>query len=205
MTFRWFRFYNDAVNDPKVQRLPPEIFKLWINVLCLASANAGRIPDLVDTAFSLRMAEKDAESGMSVLENSGLVDRDEFGLKPHNWDARQFKSDSSTERVKRFRSVSKAVTETGPDQTQTRTESERKRKISGFVVGKKNGFGNGYTIQDPDERLNRFKKTLAEAIGRDGYMVVGQASDPENPLYGRSLALCKDVAKKLGKGWPHQW
>ena len=28
---RWFRFYDAALDDPKVQRLPPAIFKLtWV-------------------------------------------------------------------------------------------------------------------------------------------------------------------------------
>ena len=38
---KWFRFYGDALNDPKVQMLPPETFKSWVNVLCLASQNDG--------------------------------------------------------------------------------------------------------------------------------------------------------------------
>lgn len=33
---RWFRFYAEAVNDPKVQRLPPDIFKA-----CLLEAMSG--------------------------------------------------------------------------------------------------------------------------------------------------------------------
>lgn len=207
MAYTWFRFYNDAVNDPKVQRLPPPIFKFWINCLCLASAGAGGVlPGVVDLAFSQRLSQKQAENYLNALVLGGLVDQTENGLKPHNWDHRQFKSDSSTERVKRFRNAARNVSETGPDtdSDQTITESER-RKVLNFVVGKKNGVQNGHTIQDPGERLNRFQKWLAESFGSDGYKIVGAALDKENPLHKRSLALCMAKTQEHGKGWPHQW
>lgn len=206
MTYTWFRFYNDAVNDPKVQRLSPFLFRFWINCLCLASANGGRLPDLVDVAFSQHLSQKQAEANLDALISAGLVDHTEAGLSPHNWDRRQFKSDTSTERVKRFRNASKALPETGPDtdSEQTIPESER-NKVLNFVVGKSNGVKNGHTIQDPAERLNRFQKWLAEALGRDGYSIVGAAMDQNSPLHRRSLDLCKAKTKELGKGWPHQW
>lgn len=82
------------------------------------------------------------------------------------------------------------------------THNQKVVNLNGFSVGRKNGES---TIKDPQERLNRFQKTLAEAIGRDGYQIVGAAADPENPLHSRSLALCQAKAKELGKGWPPQW
>jgi len=33
----WFRFYNDALDNPKVQLLPSDLFKTWVNLLCIAS------------------------------------------------------------------------------------------------------------------------------------------------------------------------
>ncbi len=41
---RWFRVYEDLVDDPKVQRLDPSCFKALINLWCLASANGGSWP-----------------------------------------------------------------------------------------------------------------------------------------------------------------
>lgn len=71
-----------------------------------------------------------------------------------------------------------------------------------FVVGK--GAASRPAL-DPGERLNRFQKTIAEALGPAGYSIVAAASDPESPLYERSVALCKAKASELGKGWPHHW
>lgn len=92
-----------------------------------------------------------------------------------------------------------------PQDMQVTTTTTKKEDSFSFMVGSKAGVKNGHTIQDPRERLNRFQKTLAEAMGRDGYSIVGAAQDPQNPLYTRSLALCKAKAEELGKGWPHQW
>ena len=49
----WFRFYAEALNDPKVQRLDGETFKGWVNLLCLAKAHDGTLPDIPDIAFGL--------------------------------------------------------------------------------------------------------------------------------------------------------
>ena len=41
---RWFRFYNEALDDPKVQKLPPALFKSWVNLLCLTARHDGTLP-----------------------------------------------------------------------------------------------------------------------------------------------------------------
>ena len=49
---RWFRVYNDVVDDPKVQRLSNTLFKVLINLWCLASANDGVLPPIDEIAFN---------------------------------------------------------------------------------------------------------------------------------------------------------
>ena len=131
---RWFRIYNDLIDDPKVQRLDPSLFKTLINLWCLASANEGVIPAIDAIAFKLRMKPEKAQRMLSELRAAGLIDDDERGARPHNWDLRQFISDGSTSRVKRFRerhrNVSHAVFGTTPE-TETETETERKTPSQG--------------------------------------------------------------------------
>jgi hypothetical protein len=134
---RWFRIYDSALDDPKVQRLPPALFKTWINLLCVASRNDGRLPKVCDIAFLLRMDEKATALAMASLLSAGLIDKDEKGYFPHNWNARQYKSDDVTGRVRKHRmkrvgnvscNVSSAVTETlaeTPPDTDTETETEK--------------------------------------------------------------------------------
>lgn len=102
---RWFRMYDDAMNDPKVQRLPPHLFKAWFNVLCLANkAGNGVLPAVADIAFALRMSDTDAQSVLDELILSGLIDiAPDKSLSPHNWKSRQAPSDKSKERTRRWR------------------------------------------------------------------------------------------------------
>lgn len=101
---RWFRFYDDALDDPKVQRLSPHLFKTWMNLLCLASKHDGKLPSNDDIAFCLRMSVQDAAQHVDDLILAGLVDIDSNGSKsPHNWNGRQYASDSSADRVRKHR------------------------------------------------------------------------------------------------------
>src|SRR5688572_1483904 len=128
---RWFRVYDDLVDDPKVQRLKPALFKALINLWCLASKNGGTLPPPNDIAFKLRMTGAQVDGVLDELRAAGLIDDDETGTRPHNWQGRQFKSDVSNERVKRHRerqcNVTSTVTETPPEtEAETDTESEKK-------------------------------------------------------------------------------
>jgi len=135
-TDSWFRLYNGAVDNPKVQRLPDALFKAWVNLLCVASRNGGRIPPPADVAFALRVKESVAQGWLAALEAHHLLDRDADGaLTPHDWCTLQYKQDVSTDRVKRFRArerqagmkqpdmqdetVSETVSETAPEQSRS--------------------------------------------------------------------------------------
>ncbi len=135
----WFRFYHEALDDPKVQRLSPKMFKFWINLLCISCRNSGRISQ-ENVAFSLRLTPLKASQMLAELLDRGLIEPIESGIfTPHNWAQRQYKSDGSTERVQRFRerhgNVSETLHETGPDTeqiqiqiTEQKGNGERPRK-----------------------------------------------------------------------------
>lgn len=101
----WFRLYTDVLHDPKVQRLPGDLFKAWVNLLCLASQSDGRLPKIEDIAFSLRINERDAQNSVTELVSRGLLDDREGVVTPHNWAIHQKNSDSSTERMRRLRAI----------------------------------------------------------------------------------------------------
>lgn len=129
---RWFRFYDQALNDPKVQMLPADDFKSWVNLLCLASQHEGKLPDVTAIAFALRVTENAAVTVLERLHNAGLIDKCNGGANgwfyaPHGWDKRQYKSDTSAERVKRHRANKCNVTVTPPE-TETDTETDNTPK-----------------------------------------------------------------------------
>lgn len=123
---RWFRFYDDTINDPKVLKLSDKSYRIWIGVLCAASKNNGEIPLFDDLAIMLRMKPEKLQPEIEKLIAAELIDHDDGGMKPHNWDKRQFKSDVSTERVKRFRNAERNVSETPPETEEQNTETEKK-------------------------------------------------------------------------------
>lgn len=138
---RWFRVYDDLVDDPKVQRLPGDMVKSLLNLWCLASQNDGILPAADDIAFKLRMTLAKVQHVLSVLGECGLIDSDEEGLRPHNWNGRQYKSDvadpTAASRQKAYRDRLKnrnatvTVTDTRTDTEQiteqNRVDSARKR------------------------------------------------------------------------------
>jgi DNA-binding transcriptional ArsR family regulator len=127
MSGRWFRFYDDAVHDPKVQCLPPELFKFWVNMLCVCSKFGTSIPTIQHLSYSLRMQERKVDRLLATLFEAGLIDRVDQGFAPHNWNVRQYKSDVSTERVKRFRERSSNVKET-PSESDTESDTDTEKK-----------------------------------------------------------------------------
>lgn len=126
MSLQWFRFYADALHDPKVQRLPGPLFKAWVNCLCLAARGGGVLPSVSDVAFALRVTDGEADAVIGELRAAGLLDDGPGGLSPHNWAGRQYQSDSSAERMRRYRARRRHcdVTVTAPEQTQIQSQTQ---------------------------------------------------------------------------------
>lgn len=118
---RWFRFYADAMRNPKVARLADKDFRFWMELLSVASENDGRIPPLDDLKHLLKRRLDHLKGGIDRLISGGLIDRLDDGYAPHDWNEYQYKSDTSTDRVAKFRR-SRNVSVTPPD-TETDTDS----------------------------------------------------------------------------------
>lgn len=133
----WIRLYVETLDNPKVQRLSGDVFKAWVNLLCLAGKHDGRLPPVEDIGFALRMKPREAERFVADMVAKRLVDVSDDGMKPHDWDERQFQTDASTARVRACRArrakrdetvsgnVSEPLHETAPEQN--RAEAEQKQ------------------------------------------------------------------------------
>ena len=129
MAGRWFRIYDEILDDPKVQKLPADLFRMWVNSLALCSRNGGSLPPVEDCAFAFRETESTVSSAFHTFKELGLFVTDGETFQPKNWKKRQYKSDTSTERVRAFRKRSRNGDETSPD-TDTDTD---------IPLGKPNG------------------------------------------------------------------
>lgn len=188
----WFRFYHETLDDPKVQTLPPDVFKNWVNCLCLAARNNGFIGDISTVSFAFRCGQKQASEMLQQLDSYGLLDKKFGKYTPHNWFKRQYKSDISTERVKRHRqkkrNVSPALHETPPEQIQNRTDTEQREGDS----------------PDAEKRVGR-PRDLAADLFTDAYL--RYMGNPYGTLGGDFPQLMK-LRKRLKIGnldTPDSW
>lgn len=139
---RWFRFYDDAINDPKILKLPEASRWHWTALLCIASKHEGFLPATDDVALMLRVKPAIAATIITAMKQAGLLDLEDGKYTPHNWSGRQYKSDTSTDRVKRFRNgkrnVTEAVTETPPEaeseqiQSRADTRDDLQKRVGDF-------------------------------------------------------------------------
>jgi Mn-dependent DtxR family transcriptional regulator len=177
---RWFRLDDDIINDPKILLLPEVMRWIWVAFLCIASKNSGVLPKIEIIALSLRVKTAKAAEYLTRLVTAGLIDKTETGFAPHNWNARQFKSDVSTERVKRFRKHERNVSETPPHtQTETHTQPE-----------KKDSDANASGAEAPiDHRKRLFDEGLKKLAA-----MTGKGPDACRSFVGKCLKAASDDA-----------
>ena len=104
----WFRVYDALLDNPKVQKLKPELFKALINLWCLAKRHGGTLPAKDDIAFALRVPQATAERWVLDLWEAGLLDDKDGTVRPHDWSDHQYESDNVAARVKKHRAKQKA-------------------------------------------------------------------------------------------------
>lgn len=149
---RWFRSYADTHRNPKVAALSDSDFRLWHQLLCIAAENEGLIPPLETLKSLLKRRLDHLKSAIERLVKGGLIDQLETGFAPRNWLERQYKSDCSTDRVKRFRNGGGNVSETPPD-----TEAEREEEKA--MPDKSGAYAFfGQTIKLTPRHLNEWRR-----------------------------------------------
>jgi hypothetical protein len=135
MAQEWLRLHRRTVNNPKLQKLGLEVVGFWTNCLCL-SDDEGYLPDVADIAWAMRVSETVAETFLVTLQGNKLIVRVGGGrLRLHDWDDHQKRSDSSTDRVRKFREKRQKHNET-LDETacnvsetvQSRVDTEKNRE-----------------------------------------------------------------------------
>lgn len=129
---KWFRFYVESLDDPKVQRLSPHLFKFWINALSIAASipHRGTLPSVSELAFRLRISEERAVIGVDELVARALIDRSSHDgmLSIHNWDKWQPESDDAAERMRNIRRTRSEHVPARREEIRIDTEVEEKRE-----------------------------------------------------------------------------
>lgn len=165
---RWFRSYADTHRNPKIARLSDKDFRLWHQMLCIAAENDGLIPPVADLKNLLRMRLDHCSEALRRFQSGGLLDAEGDSYAPHNWNERQFKSDTSTDRVRKFRqqrNVSGNVSVTPPD-TEAESETEKKKGSGGDKSPTSYAFfGQTIKLKPSDlEKWRRIYHTIADLV-----------------------------------------
>lgn len=123
---RWFRFYENTFDNPKVLMLSDREFRLWVRLLCMASENDGLIPPLAVVKARLNTRLDHLKAALNRLIEVGLIVPSPHGFEPHNWRKFQYKSDTSAPRMreKRARDVTSQNAITRDTDTDTDTEAD---------------------------------------------------------------------------------
>lgn len=105
MSNPWFRMYHEFAKDPAVQCLAFEDQRHYVVILCMKCD--GTIDRPISKTNRDRMIYRglgldpsNAEEAKRRLMEMDLIDKD---WQPKGWDKRQFKSDASTQRTRKYR------------------------------------------------------------------------------------------------------
>jgi len=128
---QWFRTYAEIINDPKLLLIAPSDRWYFIGILAMkCSAVLDKTPpEKLDRVIcqQLRLTNDEWNECSRRLRDEGLIDSD---YQPINWNKRQFKSDTSSDRVRKHRlKLLRNVSETPPE-TETETEAETDKTLT---------------------------------------------------------------------------
>lgn len=123
---KWFRFYSEVIDDPKVQCLPIAARWHWVEMLCIASSSEPRGRLHLDRRLAARcnLTVSRLQALCKQLLSAGLLREEGEFLIPHGWDKRQMASDDVATRVRQHRESNVTVTALDTD-TESDKETER--------------------------------------------------------------------------------
>jgi hypothetical protein len=135
MANQWFRLYHEFASDPKIQSMPEHMQRRLVIIFCLRCSNVLETLQENEIIFALGISEKEWEETKQLFVSKCFIRFISGKCNVINWNKRQFISDSSTERVKKYREKNatlqkryKGVTVTPSDtDTDTDTDTDIKR------------------------------------------------------------------------------
>ena len=187
----WFRMYSEAIDDDKLRLLAFEDRWHFVALLCCKCKgilDEAVAPEMLWRRVAVRLGVQlsELEKIARRLAEVGLID--ETSLQPIAWGDRQFKSDSSSERVRAYRermkqpcnvTVTAQETETDTDTDNTKTkkgDTKRKRftpptiaEVKAFIAEKNltlDAEAFVYHYQAVDWKVGRNKMSDWKAAAR---------------------------------------
>jgi hypothetical protein len=215
----WWRAYDAAIDHEKLLLLTDRQHRGWFNLMCLASANGGQLPEMRIMALKLRMSSAKVAGLLAELQAARLFDEVDGKITPHNWNSRQYKTDvtdpTNAERQQRYRdrhrvtdkTVTEGVTAKLPE---TEVETERKKDAGASAPHSEDAdlFQRGKQVlgSDAGSLIAKLKKTKGGSIPL-ARAAIETAATKQNPreYIGRILtgpARAGPVLMENGQPYP---
>jgi hypothetical protein len=96
----WFRMYSEFADDPKVQKMSEAMQRRLVMLFCERSCDVLVTLSDADLAFHWRISDEELAKTKALFMDKGFIDEYWNVL---NWNKRQFISDSSTGRTRKYR------------------------------------------------------------------------------------------------------
>lgn len=209
VTNKWFRFYVDWLDNPKVQMLDATLQQRYIMLLCLRSM--GEIPgmDTKAIAWRLRIEPSDFENSLKILKEKGLW----TGKDIPNWDERQYVSDCSTDRSRKHRATSKercsnadaTLRERPQSQTQNQTQNTDTDQEQNPPTPRKRGGASPVRSGIPTPEVIAIVDHLNQVTGKRHSHDKGNAMIEGALKRGATVAECQQVIDHLWATWSPEW
>ena len=139
---KWFRFWTDTLDDVKILQLTDYEYRIWTYLLAIAcevNSMSGECQvNVKSMSLRCRTQVNHFSRALETFQKLGLITINEDGYPViTNWNKRQYKSDDTTARVRKFREVTSKrnvscnVSETDQiTDTDTDTEKDIKNAVS---------------------------------------------------------------------------
>lgn len=202
----WLRLWDCTLDLPKAQRLTGDQFKGWMNLLMLANRqnNRGRLPDIAEIAFALRVQEKAVTPLIDVLVKAKLIDRSGEILTMHDWQTWQPPEKTNAQRAHEWReqqksqalnvSAHRALEPSAPEESREREDKEQREKQSAHPPLEVAGLGPEFA------RVGELAMNMTSDLSWGAWV-------QQQALAGHSAADIEAAIKeasgvgKLGKGY----
>ena len=200
MANSWFRMYSEWLDDEKVQMMSLEMQRHFVALLCLRCQQPTEKMTERQIAFRLRVDETFLKRIKETFLETGFINED---WSVSNWGKRQYLSDSSTSRVRKFR-ANKALKQdetflkrdetqnvTAPDteQIQNRAEQRKPKAASAFELP---DWIPGDLWKDYEEMRRKIRKPMTP---RARTLAVNTLADLRNSGHSPAKVLEQSIFK----------
>jgi len=141
----WFRLYSEFGSDPKIQSMTEAMQRRLVILFCLRCGNVLETLQEQEIIYALGITPEEWEETKQIFVSKCFIRFIKGKCNIVNWNKRQFISDSSTERVRKYRAKGetlpkryKPVTVTPPDSySDSDTDTDNIKKDSSSFKFKK--------------------------------------------------------------------